>query len=158
MERPRRVEPLAPPSPTYDPDLDPPRFHPPGTSGGRPPLIPQEYQRLVANPFLAMLGLIVWFAAFRQALAARNLLLVGLALSGLAVVVYLLQYHCLDCGTTGPLLRWKSHACSRVLARQETGHVRRRRGPNPVFQTILWAYLIAAAAVLVIALRLAVIR
>jgi hypothetical protein len=118
-------------------------------------LLPQEYQRLVANPFLALLGLIVWFAALRQALAIRNLPLTGLALFGLVGVGYLLQYHCLDCGATGLLFRWREHACERVRARQRTGQVRRLRGPNPVFQTVLWGYLLTGMAILAAAVLLA---
>jgi hypothetical protein len=139
----RRVEPLT----LHDPEHDPPQFR--NAANARPPFLPQEYQRLVANPFLALFGLVVWFAAFWGALASRNLILAGVAIPGLIVVGYLLQYHCLDCGTTGLLFRWKSHSCDRVLARQQAGRVRRFRGPNPTFQTILWAYLVAAVTILV---------
>lgn len=140
------MEPSAP-SPTHDPELDPPRRRPSGPE--RPPFIPQEYQRLVANPFLAIVGLTAWFAAIRRAFAVRNLTMFGLALLGLVAVFGLLQYHCLDCGATGHLFRWKSHACERVLARQRTNDVRRFRGPNPMFQTVLWLYALAGAAILV---------
>jgi hypothetical protein len=142
------VEPSSP-SPTHDRELDlgPPAARPSGNDW--PPWVPQQYQRLVANPFLALLGLIVWFAALRWALTARNLWLVGLAVLGLAAVAYLLQYHCLDCGSTGHLFHWKSHACERVRTRQQSGRIRRFRGPNPVFQTVLWGYLLAALAILV---------
>lgn len=110
----------------------------------------------MANPFLAVLGLIAWVAALRQALALRNLAAVGLALLGLFVLGYLLQYHCLDCGATGLLFRWKSHACERVRARQQSNQVRRFRGPNPVFQTVLWGYLLAIVAILAAAVLMAV--
>ena len=146
------MEPLAPSS-THDPDLDPPRQRPTGPE--RPPFLPQEYQRLVANPFLALLGLIAGFAAVTKALESRNLPLVGLSLLALCAVGYLLQYHCLDCGTTGLLFRWKSHACERVLVRQQTGRVRRIRGPNPTFQTVLWIYLMIGVAILIAAVLLA---
>jgi hypothetical protein len=144
------VDPLA----LHDPDLDPPSRRNPGN--GQPPHLPQEYQRLVANPFLALFGLVVWFAACWEAMASRNLILLGVALLGLVVVGYLLHYHCLDCGKTGLLFRWKSHACDRVLIRQQTGQVRRFRGPNPTLQTILWAYLVASAAILVAVLLMAI--
>jgi hypothetical protein len=146
------VEPLAPSS-THDPELDPPRHRPAGPR--RPPFLPQEYQRLVANPFLALLGLIIWFAVFWEALESRNLPLTGLALLALCGVGYLLQYHCLDCGTTGLLFRWKSHACERVLVRQQTGRARRFRGPNPTFQTVLWVYLMIGVAILIAVVLLA---
>jgi hypothetical protein len=138
------------PTTTYDPDLDPPRPRARIGSGGWPPRLPQEYQRLVANPFLALLGLIVWFAVMEQALRARSILAVWLAMLGLAVVAYLLQYHCLDCGATGTLFRWRSHACERVRIRRETGQVRYLRGPNPVFQTFAWLLLMVVLAILIV--------
>jgi hypothetical protein len=143
----RRVDsPLSAPTSTYDPDLDPPRRRP---GVGRPPLLPQEYQRLVANPFLAMFGLIVWFYGVRQAFMIESGYLFLVAILSLLGVVCLLQYHCLDCGATGLLFRWKSHACPRVRARQQNGEVRHLRGPNPVFQTVLWIYGLLALALLV---------
>jgi hypothetical protein len=120
--------------------------------------LPQEYQRLVANPFLALVGLIAWVAAFRWALNRRSLGAVGPVVFGLVAVFALLQYHCLDCGATGSLFRWKSHACDRVRARQEADQVRRFRGPNPVLQTVLWGYLLAGVAILGIVLYQAVRR
>jgi hypothetical protein len=147
------VESLRPP-PTHDPELDPPPRRPTTPGPARPPFSPQEYQRLVANPFLAVLGLIVWVVAMRQALALRNLAVVLLTLLGLVALGYLLQYHCLDCGATGLLSRWKSHACERVRARQQFDQVRRFRGPNPVFQTVLWGYLLAVLAILAAAVLL----
>jgi hypothetical protein len=143
----RHVEPLPLP-PTHDPDLDPPR-------GGhqRPPvppaLRPQEYQRLVANPFLALFGLIVIIQVFRLGLELRNLGVAGLALFGLPVLNYLLQYHCLDCGSSGRLFQWESHACPSVLARRQNGRARRFRGPNPVLQTVVWGYVLTGVGILV---------
>ncbi len=67
---------------------------------------------------------------------------------GLGLVGYLLQYHCLDCGATGRLFRWKWHACPSVRARQQTGRPRRFRGPNPVLQTVLWVYILMGLAIL----------
>ncbi len=129
----------------HDPELDPPR---------RPSLhlrdpLPEEYQRLVANPFLAVLGLIAWSQMLRLAYDARNpLLLLGVVLS-LAGVAYLLHYHCLDCGRTGLLIRWRRHACERVVARRLADRPRRVRGPNPSVQVVLWGYLLLGLAVLV---------
>jgi hypothetical protein len=134
------------PASTYDRDLDPPR--PRLSWAHRPPPIPQQYQRLVANPFLGLFGLIAWFSTMRYALLARSLPLVWLMTVGLAGVVLLLQYHCLDCGATGLLFHWKSHACERVRERQQAGLVRTIRGPNPVYQTFLWAFVLMVAAML----------
>jgi hypothetical protein len=146
------VDPL-PPSSTHDPDLDPPRGAP---ATYRPPPLPQEFQRLVANPFLALFWLIILFPIFRQALEWKSLPLLGVALLGLFVAGYFLQYHCLDCGATGRLFKWKEHACPSVVARQQAGRVRRFRGPNPVLQTILWGYVLGALAILAYVVALAI--
>lgn len=142
----RRVEPRPQP-PTHDPDLDPP--WPAAGANGRPPLYFEEFQRLVANPFLAIFWLIVLFGILREALAIKSLPLVGLATGGLLALGHLLQYHCRDCGSTGLLFRWKSHACPSVLARQQTGRARRIRGPNPYTQLILWIYVLIGTGILV---------
>ena len=135
-------------TPTYDPDLDPPR--PTAGANGGPPLYLEEFQRLVANPFLAVFWLIVLFGLLREALAIKSLPLVGLAVCGLLVLGHLLQYHCRDCGSTGPLFRWKSHACPSVLARQQTGRARRIRGPNPYTQMVLWIYVLIGTGILLV--------
>jgi hypothetical protein len=147
------VDPL-PPSPIHDPDLDPPR----GLRTGLPrtPPFPQEFQRLIANPFLALFWLVLLFTILRQALSVKSLPLVAITILGLVVAGYLLQFHCLDCGATGRLFKWKEHACPSVVARQQAGRVRRFRGPNPYLQTILWGYLLGALAILVYVVALAI--
>ncbi len=67
------MEPL-PPSPTFDPELDPPRRV---AGPDRPQPIPPEFQRLMANPFLALVWLIVLLGVLRFALKQRNLNLCG---------------------------------------------------------------------------------
>jgi len=141
------VEPRPHP-PTHDPDLDPPR--PTARANGRPPLYFEEFQRLVANPFLAVFWLIVLFGVLREALAIKSLALVGVAACGLLALGHLLQYHCRDCGETGRLFRWKSHACPSVLARQQTGRARRFRGPNPYTQLVLWIYVLVCSGILLV--------
>jgi hypothetical protein len=136
-----------PRSPTHDPDLDSPRQM--AVLEPEPPLLPQEFQRLIANPFLALFGLVIWFQAFRYALWLRNLMLVSVIFLALAAVGYLLHYHCLDCGATGLLFRWKSHACPTVRARQLSNQVRRFRGPAPTMQLMLWMYALAGIGILV---------
>jgi hypothetical protein len=132
-------------SPTYDAELDPPR----PAAGGQPPLYLEESQRLVTNPFLGIFWLVLMVGLIRHALAIKSLLWLGLALSGLLLLGFLLQYHCRDCGATGVLFRWRSHACPSVLARQRAGLRRRIPGPNPYTQLILWVYLLAATGILV---------
>jgi hypothetical protein len=130
---------------THDPELDPPRsVVAPRTPG---PFL-QEFQRLVTNPFLCLLGLTITFALARETVRHDSLPLALFALFALVGSFYLLQYHCLDCGATGPLVYWRSHACPPVLARQHAGRVRRYRGPNPAQQMLLWLYFLAAAAIL----------
>lgn len=98
-----------------------------------------EYQRLVANPFLAVLGLIAWGWALVSAVEARRLDLAALVASSALGVRYLLQFHCLDCGRTGRLSRWRGHVCTRVQDRLTAGRPRRFGGPSPGRQTFLWA-------------------
>jgi hypothetical protein len=105
------------------------------------------YQRLVANPFLAVLGLIVWYAAVRVTVQARRLDLFFLALLSLSLVIFLFQYHCLDCGATGRLVHWRGHVCERIRLRAGSGQPRRFPALSPVAQTLGWIYLLAVGSV-----------
>ena len=97
---------------------------------------PRAYQRLVVNPFLAFLALIGWVALMRFGYRER-LLPAFLLAQVLPVLAYFaVQYHCLDCGATGRLSRWKDHACESVVARRLAGRPRRFRGPNPRSQML----------------------
>ncbi len=129
-----------------------PEFSPSGPERGRTPFrvvhMPQEYQRLVTNPFLGVTGLVVWGAVARLVLISRNVQgAVALALC-FPLLAFLLQYHCLDCGHTGWLFRWRRHACDAVLTRQATGQVRRRRGPTPTHQAVIWFYVLVIVAII----------
>src|SRR4051812_3073636 len=90
---PPRVEP-AQRLETHDPELDAPRGGPPVYPS--PAQAPEDYQRLVTNPFLALLGLVLWCMALRQVLEEKSLVLFLPILLSLGGVVFLLQYHCLD--------------------------------------------------------------
>jgi hypothetical protein len=92
----------------------------------------------------------------RSALEWKSLPLLGVVLLGLILTGYFMHYHCLDCGSTGRLFRWKEHACPSVVARQQAGMVRRFRGPNPYLQTIVWGYVLGVVAILVYVVMLAV--
>lgn len=120
----------------HDPELDPPPVRRPER------LAPdfKRFQRLIANPFLALAALVGWFFGLRQALDARSLPAVLALAASLGGVVFLLHYHCLDCGATGWLFRWRTHACPRSLARQREGQPLRFRGPTPTTQLVLWGY------------------
>jgi hypothetical protein len=139
-----------PPAPqsegVHDRDLDPPRARRTRASARVPSI--HDYQRLVANPFLAVFGVIVWLAALRQTTEMRRLDLFCFAVAGLALIVPLFQCHCLDCGGTQRLTRWRTHRCERVEARRLAGRPRRFRGPTPPTQTVLWFYALLAVGAL----------
>ncbi len=113
----------------------------------------RSYQRLVVNPFLALLALIGWVALMRFGYRERILLAFLLAQVLPVVALFVVQYHCLDCGATGRLSRWKDHACESVLARQLAGRPRRFRGPNPRSQMLFWIYGLMALAWYALVLR-----
>jgi hypothetical protein len=88
---------------------------------------PQESLRLVANPFLAMSGLLLWFAVMQLILSGAagpfTILAVLLALASLALLPALLHYHCLPPrggpalrGTLPPPARADADGASRPLA------------------------------------------
>jgi hypothetical protein len=80
------------------------------------------YQRLIVNPFLTLcagfLTLLLSELLARLNLVALIFPALGLGLGG---AYFLLQYHCLDCGTTGPFHRWKRHSCSGIWERWNGG-------------------------------------
>jgi hypothetical protein len=126
---------------TFDPDLDvQPRRH------AREPLEP--YQRLVANPFLAVLAWIFIAALVDAAVRSQNLPLFLTAIGLLFVAFFLLQFHCLDCGATGWVLRYRKHACPPVVARWQSRTVRRFHGPSMKSQLVGWFIVIPSAVVL----------
>jgi hypothetical protein len=104
----------------------------------------------VANPFLALVVFVAGMALWNQTLAPN----VPAAIPAVIWVVTLagslavLQYHCLDCGRSGWLFHWPSHACWQVVARRRAGQVRTLRGPNPTTQAKLWMCALFCAATL----------
>ncbi len=135
--------------PARDPEFDP-------APARRPVLYdedPRAYQRLVVNPFLAFLALIGWVALTRHGYRERSLMAFLLAQVFPVLAFFAVQYHCLDCGATGRLSRWKGHACESVVARRLAGRPRRVRGPNPRSQLLIWIYGLMAAAWYAIVLR-----
>jgi hypothetical protein len=144
-------------NPTFgvqDPEFDAPRALAPRPRG--PVLMPQETQRLLANPFLGIALAFFGTAMLASGYGGRSPVLLCLALLLVFSSLVFLHYHCLDCGKTGFLFRWRSHECERVLLRRLAGSVRRWRGPTPVVQTILWAYALFAFSVVVVSLVLAI--
>jgi hypothetical protein len=107
---------------------------------------------LVANPFLAVFGTVVWFAALRATVQAKRLDLFFASLLGGLLIPCLFQFHCLDCGRTGHVARYGRHACAHVEARRQAGTPRRFRGPTPMTQTKLWIVVLAATVFFVLCL------
>jgi hypothetical protein len=108
------------------------------------------FQRLVVNPFLAVLVFIIIVALWREGVTRRSPALFQLGVGLVLVDVFLLQYHCLDCGATGWLLRYRRHACPTVMLRWQRGEWRRFRGPGVKLQLVAWLILVAAALVLIL--------
>ena len=107
-----------------------------------------DCQRLVANPLLGVLFWIVAFMMLRASLRRHDLTLFVWALLFVLVGIAFMQYHCLDCGKTGWLLRFRIHACPAVIARRESQWMRRFRGPGLKVQLVVWFILMMAALVL----------
>jgi len=129
---------------TFDPDLDlQPRRPSPD------PSVPvDEYQRLVANPFLAVLCWLAMFGLLREAVRRQNLALFMTGISFSFVAFFFLQFHCLDCGATGWMLRSWAHACPAVVVRRQSSFVRRIRGPGLKLQLVAWFIFLTAVFVL----------
>jgi hypothetical protein len=139
-----------PDSTLFDADLDAPRPSP------RP--IPADSvvacQRLIVNPFIAVLGWLAATALIRYSLRSRNLPLHLTAIVWLFVPFLLVQFHCLDCHATGWYLRASHHLCGGVLARWARDGDMRSRLPRPRTQLLLWLYLLGiVSAVFLVTLR-----
>ena len=112
---------------------------------------PEVYLRLLANPFPAVLWIVVCSYAMQGAVAIKNLPFFGISVLAMTFAVVLFQYHCLDCGRTERLTLWPRHCCERVEDRRRALAPRRFRGPKPVAQTVLMvlAFGVFAVAVLI---------
>jgi hypothetical protein len=110
---------------------------------------PSDHQRLVANPFLAVFLLLVWW------FLALWLLLRGpfppLAVASVIPLILLpraLQYHCLDCGRTGSYTRRHRHACTAVVVRWNERRKPRFPIPSAETQLVFWWYVVGSATLL----------
>jgi hypothetical protein len=129
---------------TFDPDLD---FQPQRPL--RDSIEPVDRcQRLVANPFLAVLAWLVAFGLLSESLRRQNLAVFMTAVALWFVAFFFLQFHCLDCGATGWLLRSWAHVCPAVVARRQNPLVRRFRGPGLRLQLVAWFMFLMAAFLL----------
>lgn len=127
-------------------------WHRPGLLSGGLDGEPEAYLRLLANPFLGLLYLVGWLVFLYESVVggfagALTPMLIVVLIAGLGLVPYLMEYHCLDCGETGRLIRWRRHLCHRSLARREAGQRRLLRGPTPPVQVALWLWVLLAMAV-----------
>jgi hypothetical protein len=132
----------------FDRELDPQPHRPAGPQ--RDTVVP--FQRLVVNPFLAVLVFIIIVWLWSEGLKWQSPALFQLGVGLLIVDVFLVQFHCLDCGATGWLLRYRRHACPTVLARWGRSEWRRFRGPGVRLQLASWLILLASVTVLVLIL------
>jgi hypothetical protein len=112
------------------------------------------YQRLVPNPFLGFLGLLLWMAAVRWVVlhtgAWLALLAFMLLLLSAPALALLFHFHCPDCGASGPFFQARKHTCSAIEARRRAGRpVSRHFGP--LLQVVLWLYALLALAIFVTA-------
>ena len=129
---------------TFDPDLDTPRARPRNPFGESV----AEYQRLLANPLPAVVGLVGTWAVLHYSLRSRNLpvFLIALVLTGLCP--FLIQYHCLDCGRTDFAFRSRRHACVETLRRWRLGEAATRKPPRLKTQVKAWIWSLFAAVVI----------
>jgi hypothetical protein len=126
---------------TFDRDLDwEPRQSPGLVEGSF-----EASQRLVANPLLAVATWVAGVALIRASLRSHHFAVFVAGVGLLFLAFFLLQFHCLDCGRTGWLLRYGRHACPRVKARWRNREFRRVRGPGLMTQLVLWSYFLVAA-------------
>jgi hypothetical protein len=126
----------------FDRDLDPPQR--------RPVVLRDEirlHQRVIVNPLLAV---VFWLAdAFllRMAYSLRDLAAFLGYLAVLILPFFVIQFHCLDCGTTGWYSRVHNHACSAVVARR-AGRLARPWFPAPDVQFRVWFGVVVLAILL----------
>lgn len=121
-----------------------------------PNLYPDDDLRMVLNPFLSALVIVLTTVAARWAVRQWSLedgWLLGTIFASLAVAVaggmLGLQCHCLDCGATVPFRRWRSHTCERVRARRALGRRRRFVGPKPFLQLFVWIIILLIVVLLI---------
>ena len=138
---------LDPSAPSNDPEFGSNR---PGLLAGSLDDEPESYLRLIANPFLACSYIVLWLIMLHEAVVGGfagplSPILVVILIAGLGLVPMLVQYHCLDCGGSGRMTRWRKHICYVSVARRDVGRRRRFRGPTPPIQVLLWFWVAVAA-------------
>jgi hypothetical protein len=105
---------------------------------------PEDFLRIVANPFLAFALIAFWFALLIGSMiflsAHPFTIFVGAAFLFWfgGKIVQSFRYHCLDCGGSGPLNAWPVHNCPISAERRRSGKRRRFHGPEPGVQVLIW--------------------
>jgi hypothetical protein len=132
---------------TYDRDLD---LHPHSVTSPADPIDP--HRRLVANPLLAVAAFVAAIFLIRFALEHRVLPIFLASLVLLFASCLFVQFHCLDCGSTGWLIRAGRHACPPLVARWREGRMGRWRFPGLRIQVIFWIHILASVAGLLLIL------
>ncbi len=112
------------------------------------PSDPTEHQRVVVNPFLAVLAVLAWGELTHRLIDGPFPPLFVLPILGLIFLPLLVQFHCLDCGRTGSYPLRSRHACPGVLARSRLAEAPRSRLPSARGQLILWAWAIGSVGLL----------
>ena len=107
-----------------------------------------EHQRLVVNPFLAVVALIAWAWAtlrlFRSSFPPLSLVPAVF----LFWLPFAVQFHCLDCGRTGSYPRWWRHACPRAVLRARGNRTGWLHWPTARTQLVVWGYVLGSVALL----------
>jgi hypothetical protein len=113
---------------------------------------PDHYLRILVNPFLAIFAGVVWLGLLLALMSGAAGLLTPVALilliASIGLLPHFVQFHCLDCGATGPYGRWRRHLCPKVAERRLDALPRRFRGPSPIVQIILWFWIFALVIML----------
>jgi hypothetical protein len=105
------------------------------------------YQRLVVNPFLAVLALVM-IVAIGPWVEAKHPFGPFQGLLAALAARFLVQYHCRDCGATGFLTGFRKHLCPAVLARWHQRELAQFRGPSVGAQYVLWLIVLASVLIL----------
>lgn len=120
---------------------------------------PEAYLRVLANPFLAATELVAWLIAVRESSAILAVATIPgpfwadvaqIALwIGWVPALILFQYHCLDCGATGRIGRWRRHTCAAVAERKRAGRPLGTFRPSPGVQLLFWLAAVAGFVYLI---------
>ena len=125
-----------------DPDFD----HPARAEHRPSADVARYYQRLVVNPFLAVITGCATCAAAMLARSVGIYWVLPTVTIGVILAFTFLQYHCLDCGATGMYRRWRQHACPHVCDRwRYPFSYRMLLFPSPSTQLVLWFFLFLLA-------------